>query len=326
MNKLSNTKQLQEIVSLYNTNQLIRARDRALRLSRKYSKDTRVLSLIGAIYRSLGDQNLARKYFLKVLKIDQNDYSVYNNLGLIDFEALDFEEAKKSFLQAIELNQKAPTLYFNLANVYLEEKDYDKAEVFYKKSIALGYETFKLFYNLAKLYMALNDTLNAQKMFEKAASIDNTNPDLLFEYSLFCLSKKDYAAGFALYQHRYHEQKSDKQTHLVATEQLLKKGVDIQGKRVLLTDEQGFGDIIQFARYLPLFEQAGAIVFMQTKKLLSELLKKVFQVLVLSLMERRWYLIIICPYLMLLFILALCMKQFLLKMDISRLMRRIPRI
>jgi tetratricopeptide (TPR) repeat protein len=54
-------------------------------------------------------------------------------------------------------------------------------------------------------------------------------------------------------------------------------GQPLNGKTILVHEEQGFGDTIQFARYLPLLKQQGARVAMLAQPLLQRLLRPLLQ-------------------------------------------------
>jgi hypothetical protein len=46
----------------------------------------------------------------------------------------------------------------------------------------------------------------------------------------------------------------------------------LSGRRILVHDEQGYGDTIQFARYLPLVKSRGGYVILETREALAKLL------------------------------------------------------
>ena len=229
---------------------------------------TKVLDL----YR---DGNIAdsKKEALELLEKNIHNTAVYNILGLIYTQEYNFSEAKAMYEEAIKIDKQSHQLYLNLANVYLEEQSYAKAEVLYLKAISLGSNGYLVYFNLAKLYMAEDKYNKSKKMFEKAIELNPTHADILFENSLLFLKNKEYIKGFDLYRYRYDETKTDKQTYLLSKDKLLTKDTDIVNKKILLTYEQGFGDIIQFIRYVPMFEQLNAKVYVQVKQILYDLLQ-----------------------------------------------------
>jgi hypothetical protein len=53
------------------------------------------------------------------------------------------------------------------------------------------------------------------------------------------------------------------------------EGADISGKRILLYTEQGFGDAIQFVRYVPMVQERGARVFVRCQAELKRLFETI---------------------------------------------------
>jgi hypothetical protein len=68
----------------------------------------------------------------------------------------------------------------------------------------------------------------------------------------------------------------------------LASGVRLEGRVVLVTHDEGFGDTIQFARYLPMLAAAGARVLLWVPKPLHRLLAKVAGVAEVFSDDRAW--------------------------------------
>lgn len=269
-------KEVQKVYTYYKAGKLQEAKKEVQKLLLKDANNTTLLTLLAASHEALKEKEEAIECYTKILTINPNDFSVYNNLGLLYFNSYDFKSAESMYFKALKLNPNHATLYLNLGNLYLEKEEYKEAEQFYFKAIELGYNTYLIFFSLAKLYMALNKFEESQQMFQKTLELNPDNSDAMFELSLLYLKNKKYKEGFDLYRYRYADDKKDKQTFLLSKDNLLLKGIDIQGKIVLLRDEQGYGDMIQFIRYIPKFEAMGARVIVQSKRLLFSLFQENF--------------------------------------------------
>lgn len=113
-------------------------------------------------------------------------------------------------------------------------------------------------YNLGLVLRDLGDIDGALERFDAAESMGYAPPDLKWDRALALLLRGDLARGFAEYEWRW--QIADARPR--AFDGPAWTGEDPAGKTLLVYAEQGFGDTIQFVRYLPLLAgRAGHIVF-----------------------------------------------------------------
>jgi tetratricopeptide (TPR) repeat protein len=89
-------------------------------------------------------------------------------------------------------------------------------------------------------------------------------PGLLYRLSLCRMSRGDYRDGFALYESRLSLGPADVSNRIrqPVLPMPLWQGQDLRGKRVLVLTEQGYGDHIQFCRFVPRLAALGAEVVM----------------------------------------------------------------
>jgi len=91
--------------------------------------------------------------------------------------------------------------------------------------------------------------------------------ELQIQLAFAQLGARDYASGFENYKARWRG--------LELTPRKLSmpecKGEEIEGKTLLILPEQGFGDAILFARFLPMLEEQGATVKLLCEKPLQRL-------------------------------------------------------
>jgi len=211
---------------------------------------------------------LTKKEAIKLLKIEPKNTTILKILINVS-DSLD--DKKSLLLKLIYLEPKYNQAYIDLYYIYRNENDYIKA-----KSICL--EAINLFPSKASGYIILSDLYQndskytlAKEAYEEGMIADSVHIDLKFLYGLLCLKMGEYKKGFEFYRYRYHENKINGHTTLKFPEGLLEKGTDIKGKTVLFTDDQGYGDMIQFIRYIPIFENMGAKVQIIVHKLLHKL-------------------------------------------------------
>ena len=150
------------------------------------------------------------------------------------------------------------------------ERD-EEAVVAYHNALKLEPTRGNVWENLGKTYQFLNRVEEAQKAFLSAVeaegqSIKGENDRRVDEQeygahhwhlALIDLLRGEYVRGFARYRARFGGIGGLKRPPFT---QPLWQGENLCGKTLLVMDEQGFGDTLMMARYLPLIRQSGAVV------------------------------------------------------------------
>jgi len=149
------------------------------------------------------------------------------------------EEAVTAYKRALELKPDRADIWDNLGQTYQSMNRLDEAEAAFRKTIEVAGQAIP--------------GEGAREVAEE--EYGNRH----WHLALLELLMGKYKEGFARYRSRFRDvgglsrQKFSRPVW---------KGEDIAGKTVLVTDEQGFGDTLMLARYLPLMKKRGAkIVF-----------------------------------------------------------------
>jgi len=121
---------------------------------------------------------------------------------------------------------------------------------------------------------ALNRQQEALADFERVLVLDKSNADARHNAALARLTLGDYRRGFEDYESRWQR------TGMPARRRSLGKPLwlgeyPLARKRILLTAEQGLGDCIQFARYVPMLARSGATVLLEVPPALAGLLGRI---------------------------------------------------
>lgn len=209
--------------------------EQALRLN---PANAECYGLLGNAYQKKEAWGKASEYFLKAIQLKPDYYQAYNNLGLILHAQGRFEQSREMYEKAIALCPDKPELRVNLGNLYKEEGRIAEAVAQFRKVIA-------------------------------------EHPDFPYAHwnlSLALLAAGQFEEGWREYEYRLmiHEYLYRKEIPFP-----LWKGEDIRGKRILLHQEQGIGDTLQFVRYIPLLAQRGGEVILQCQKEIISLLTSI---------------------------------------------------
>ncbi|MDI2089857.1 tetratricopeptide repeat-containing glycosyltransferase family protein [Commensalibacter oyaizuii] len=155
--------------------------------------------------------------------------------------------------------QHTNSLLNNLATLLYETGKYRSAYTLYKTLEDRNPNSFAVIANLAAYYNAINDVEQAFLYYRKAIFINPTLPALRLNYSLCLLKAQQYHQGWI-----EHEWRLKTPNHSSLPEATLMPSLthdlDIKGKRILITQEEGLGDTLMYLRFVPELIKRGATV------------------------------------------------------------------
>lgn len=216
----------------------------------------------------------AVEIFQTALEIDATNADNYNNLALA-FASLEYtDRAIENLKKAIELRPNA-LFYNNLALQYRSAAKYDLALENIQKAVEIEPSSPQIQVNLGGLYGEMKQLDKSIEALEAAIEIDPEYPaahvDLAFANHLQGNWKKafeEYEWRFAYFsQMQYYVHIYDQNKKWTGKE-------DLEGKRLLLYCEQGFGDAVMFARFVPELKKRGAYVIAHCGGKLEPLMKR----------------------------------------------------
>lgn len=262
------------------------------------------LYFLAEICYSSQKYDLAIEYIKNVLQYNPANAEAYNNLGLIYQEKEQFNEAVEYYEKALQLNPNLPDSYLNLGFVLQKTGRIDEGIIYYKKALKFNPNDTNVYYNLGIAFQEKGQLGEAIQYYQKALELnpndadiycnlgfalqENRQPDEAIKYyqkalqlnphhatahlnmALALLLTGNFRDGWRQYEWRW-------QTYLASSKrnfsQPLWDGSDIKGRTILLYDEAGFGDYIQFIRYAPLVAQYGGKIVFECHKELTSLLQ-----------------------------------------------------
>lgn len=177
-------------------------------------------------------------------------------------------EAETLCVNFLKENPNSPSLWFHLG--FLKELIYDndiQACECYKIALNLG--STEAYYNLGVSYQKQRDYLKAEENYKKMLEHSPENKDTMVSLGMCLLTQKKFEEGYSYY-FKGAVSPVDKLTN-----NMWKKGDELKKEVVVLCD-QGFGDQIQFSRYLPLLKEKVEIIHLATRDSLKDLFRKNF--------------------------------------------------
>jgi tetratricopeptide (TPR) repeat protein len=194
-----------------------------------------------------------------------NSGIAYAALGALD-------EAVAEFDHALTLAPGHPAAHFNRGVALYDLGRYADAVAAHDSALAAAPDHAGALLNRGRALAALNRFDDAIASYGKAHALRKDDADVHFMESLALLTLGDYRRGLEKYEWRWRrsgmpEQKSRGRPLWLGDYPLARK-------TVLLHSEQGFGDTIQFARYVPLLAANGAKVVLEVQLELTALMAR----------------------------------------------------
>ena len=181
-----------------------------------------------------------------------------------------FAEALADFDAVLILAPNHAAALYNRGNALLELGRLEEALAAFERALAAAPGHAAAWNNRGRALQGLNRHAEAVASFDKALAIDKSYADAHSNRALSLLTLGELARGFAEYEWRW------KRAGMIDLRRNYRGALwlgeyPLARKRILLHAEQGLGDTIQFARYLPLVARMGATVVLEVQPELKPL-------------------------------------------------------
>src|ERR1700722_11182028 len=163
-----------------------------------------------------------------------------------------------------------PALHFNRGHTLARLDRHAEAIAAYDRALAGRPDYVAALLDRGAALQALNRHAEALASFAQVLAIDAGNADAEHNAALSRLTLGDYGQGFALYEARLARSGMPARRRL--GKPLWLSEFPPQRKTILLHAEQGLGDTLQLARYVPLLARMGATVVLEVPSELAGLL------------------------------------------------------
>ncbi|MDO8605867.1 MAG: tetratricopeptide repeat-containing glycosyltransferase family protein [Phaeospirillum sp.] len=193
--------------------------------------------------------------------------AAHANLGAVLRRQGKPEAAVSCYRRSLALEPNQAGILSNLGNALRDLGRLPEARTAHRRAVELAPDNIGFIYNLALLLRDLRRMDEAATLLERLAAAQPANADFEWDLALTRLYQGDYKRGFAGYEARLRLARNPARPF--PGERWT--GDDIAGRTILLTSEQGFGDALQFARYVPLLAARGAAIVLECLPELAEL-------------------------------------------------------
>lgn len=232
---------------------------------------------LGNLLHERGRLDEAEASFRRAIQLKPDFAEAHNNLSNPLRKTGRFEEAEACSKRALELRPNFPEAHANLIASLRDDAGFDAAETTLRRILEANPNDAPAWANLAGLALARGRAAESLEAGDRALALDPGHRHAAFNRSLALLTLGHLEEGFRGYEERW----------TIGLFQEMRRrapptppwdGSPLPGGTLLVMEEQGMGDALQFIRYLPLVAERvgpGARVLLTCRPALVRILGKV---------------------------------------------------
>ena len=226
---------------------------------------------LGMVLKKKGELDAAVQVHHQALRIQPDFAEAHRNLGDILQKQGKYDKAVEAYQRAIQIQPNYAAAYNNLGIAWQKQGKLEQAIQIYHKTLVIRPNYPQAYNNLANTLKEQGKLQGAVQAYHKAIEINPSYIDAHKNLGIVLLLQGDFQRGWQEYEWRL---KSD-DLCIANRAQTRWDGSSLSGKTILLYAEQGFGDTIQFIRYVHLLVEYDTEIIVECQPELLQLFKNI---------------------------------------------------
>jgi Glycosyltransferase family 9 (heptosyltransferase)/Tetratricopeptide repeat len=232
-------------------------------------------------YYERGNIGAAEHCLVSALRLDPNHHAALTSLACIVQDRRQFDAALALAQRAVNLEPRNPAYLGNLGNALFRCDRYQEAAAAIMQAIGIANERQQageevnqfglagLWHNLGLARIAAGRPDQAVQCFRTALALAPQESRIRRDLGIALLGSGQFGEGLIAHEARWDEL----QKNPVWDSGIPRwEGEDLAGKTIIVHHEQGFGDTLQFCRFLPWLRERGARVIVAVPQPLLRLM------------------------------------------------------
>lgn len=200
--------------------------------------------------------------FEQALRLNPALTKAHNNLGNVYRGMERLEEAVAQYRQIPSGDPEFGGAYNNMGLALLSLGLYDEAEQAVRQTLSFAPTLSEAWCNLGVVFHAQNRLDEAMECYLRAQRLKPDLAKVRMNVGLIYLVRGQLEEGWKYYEWRWQNAPMVER----GFPQPMWRGEPLEGARILLHAEQGYGDTMQFMRYAPMVAAAGGTVILEVQE------------------------------------------------------------
>jgi len=214
---------------------------------------------LGVVRMLLRDLGRSRMSFEQALALKPDYAEGHNNLAILMQAAGQIEEALAHYREAAHLQPEFLEPQYNLGLALQEHQQFEECAATYEKLLKRKHDHVDARNNLANVLLELGRVEDAREAYQRVLGFDPRHPEANWNLALVQLQTGRWRDGWNNYEWRFRQPTSPKEDRPAPRWD----GRPLEGRTILLTAEQGLGDMLQFFRFVPHVAAQGGRVLVE---------------------------------------------------------------
>lgn len=220
-----------------------------------------------------GETAEAEALYRQVLDLNSRDFDALHLLGVLAAQQMRYREAEQLMRAALAVEPDEPSCLSHFGNVLAEMGRYHEALEYYDQALAAAPDDGMLLADRGAARHAMGQFSAAREDFAAAMACDGGQSDAHLHLGVSRLLQGDFAGGWEAFGDRRWdaEERQAREERQIAAP-LWRGDTPLADKTILLQGRHGFGDTLQFCRYVPRVAAQGARVILEVPASMTGLL------------------------------------------------------
>jgi tetratricopeptide (TPR) repeat protein len=215
---------------------------------------------LGNLFYQNGNTTQAIVHYQQAISLNPNLAEAHCNLGAILYADGRVQEAIESLRKAIEIYPNYAAANYNFGTLLFKQGNAEAALPFLQHAIALDPQSSEAHNVLGNVLRELGQLSDAIDSYRTAIALAPGYAEAHRNLGTALLTMGDFCQGLVEYEWRWRM--PIQQSSPLPLLQPLWDGSDLNGESILVYSEQGYGDTLQFIRYVPLLKERNARIIL----------------------------------------------------------------